>query len=126
MHPGARRFLTGTPNVLGLFAAREGLKAIRELGISAIRAHSHQLTGQILSGAQARGLTIRTPLAPEERNGMVCLDFENAREAQRTLERSRVIVDWRPDCGIRVSPHFYNDSGDVERFFEVLDQTLGS
>jgi kynureninase len=121
-HPGVRRFLNGTPNVPGLFAAAEGLRIVAELGLPAIRAHSQALTELLLEGARQRGLEIRTPQQPERRNGMVCLEFDGARELQQALQDRRVTVDWRPDCGMRVSPHFYSDQGDIERFWSEFDR----
>ena len=124
-HPGVQRFLNGTPNVLGCFAAREGLRWIQRLGIGSIRQYSLKLTGLIMQLAENRGLPIRTPRPAEQRNGMVCLDFSRAKEAQKRLQERDVIVDYRPDCGMRVSPHFYNDENDIQRFFSELDKVLG-
>ena len=120
-HPTALRFLAGTPNVPGMFAAREGLRMIRQIGVEAIRARSQQQTGQIIEEALSRGLTVRTPQDPAMRSGMVCLDFEGAERVCETLIEKNVVVDYRPDCGIRVSPHFYNTNGDIDRFFVELD-----
>ncbi len=40
------------------------------------------------------------------------------------LASEKVYVSVRGDS-IRVSPHLYNDVGDVDRFFSVLDRLLG-
>jgi kynureninase len=120
-HPTALRFLAGTPNVPGMFAAREGLRLIRQIGVPAIRERSQKLTSRIIDEALSRGLTIRTPHDPELRSGMVCLDFEEAERVCETLIERNVVVDYRPDCGIRVSPHFYNSVADLDRFFVELD-----
>lgn len=121
-YPGVRRFLTGTPNVLGLYAAREGLRWVSELGVDRIRKHSLSLTDIVLAESDARGFKVKTPRAPERRNGMVCLDFPGAAEVCRALEEEKILVDYRPDCGIRVSPHFYNNESDLGRFFSALDR----
>jgi len=52
---------------------------------------------------------------------MVCLQFEGAREAAADLNAQGIVIDWRPDCGIRVSMHYYNTDDEVERFFSALD-----
>lgn len=119
-HEGVYRFLDGTPNVPGLYAAREGLKVVEEVGTAAIRAHSLELTGEIMRWADARGYQIKTPREQARRGGMVCLDFAGSREACDRLVAEGITVDWRPDCGLRVSPHFYNDRQDLERFFRAL------
>lgn len=115
LHEGIYRFLCGTVNVPGLYAAREGLKTIEEVGIDNIRAASLKMTQSLMDQASERKLSIRTP---KERGGMVCLDFPGAKEVTEGLVRRGVIVDWRPDCGMRVSPHFYNNAEDLERFFD--------
>lgn len=124
LHPGAWRLLGGTPNVPGLYASREGLRLVRRLGLPAIRAHSQELAEALIAGADARGLRVRTPRRAQERSGMICLDFPRSQEACEALAESGVMVDWRPDCGLRVSAHFYNSRSDVERFFAELDRFL--
>ncbi|MFT7622336.1 MAG: kynureninase [Myxococcota bacterium] len=118
---GVMRFLGGTPNVPGLYAAREGIRIVSEVGLPAIRVAQRVLSERIVAGARERGFEVKTPLDPERRSGMVCLDFSGAEAATEVLVGRGIIVDYRPDCGLRVSPHFYNDVGDVEVFFEGLD-----
>lgn len=119
---GVLRFLGGTPNVPALYAAREGLAIIDEIGVDAIRRASTRLTSWVVEEALARGMELRTPRDAAARSGMVCLDFEGARAAAEALIARDVIIDWRPDCGIRLSPHFYNNAQDLETFFGVLDE----
>lgn len=123
-HSGVNRFLNGTPNVLALYAASAGLEWVERIGLPAIRRHSQQLTGWLLEEVKRRGLTVRTPHSPEARNGMLCIDFPEARAAQAALEQAGCILDYRPDCGIRVSPHFYNQQSDLEQFLTELDSYL--
>ncbi len=125
LNKGILRFLNGTPNVLALFAARQGLEWVEKIGLRSIRSHSQQLTGWLYEQLESRGLTLKSPRDPERRNGMVCVDFEGARDCQAALERQGVIVDYRPDCGIRISPHFYNQQSDLEAFLEAFDQVRG-
>lgn len=121
-NPGVLRFLGGTPNVPAFYAAREGLATVLEVGVDRIRRQSREMTGWLMERLDARGFAIKTPRDPERRNGMVCFDFEGASEVRTALEQERIIVDWRPDCGLRVSPHFYNGREDLERFLEALDR----
>ena len=118
---GIFRFLAGTPSVSALYAAREGIRTVGEVGIDAIRAHSLILTDALFTGADARGFRVRTPRSASERGGVVCMDFEGAKDATARLAKRRVMVDYRPNCGIRVSPHFYNSAEDIIRFFETVD-----
>jgi kynureninase len=119
---GIHRFLGGTPNVPGLYAAMEGIKIVAEVGVDAIRARSKALTAAIYTMATDRGLTIRTPADPEKRSGMICVDFDRSEAITRELLARDIIVDWRPDCGIRLSPHFYNLEEELDVFFGALDE----
>jgi kynureninase len=118
---GVFRFLGGTPAVPALYAAREGIKAVLEAGLPAIREHSRAMTSFIVEQADRRGIAVRTPRDPELRSGMVCIEFEGSKQVAEKLVEQGIVVDWRPNCGIRVSPHFYNVRAELERFFSALD-----
>ena len=64
--PGIGRMLNGTPPVLGLTAAREGIRLTAEAGIAAIEAKARALTGFALDLADANGLATDTPPRPGE------------------------------------------------------------
>ena len=123
---GVHRFLGGTPNVPALYAAREGLRIIDTIGVEAIRRVSTAQTTQVIERADERGLTVHTPRNPNERSGMVCLDFPDAERVSHQLCEQGIVVDWRPDCGLRMSPHFYNTEEDTTRFFTAIDDALGT
>lgn len=119
---GVHRFLAGTPNVPGIYAARAGVRTVLEAGIENIRARSIEMTSRIVRGAQQRGLTVKSPLDATQRSGMVCLEFPGSERLTNELVSRGVIVDWRPDCGMRVSPHFYSTDADLDTFFDALDE----
>jgi kynureninase len=102
------RFLNGTPNVPALYAAEVGYRIIREVGVDRIRHRSLKLTGLILDEAQAAGVTVTCPPDEAHRGGTVALDVPEAERVCRELLRREFIVDYRPQAGIRVSPHFYS------------------
>lgn len=118
---GAHRWNTGTPTVPGYLAARPGHDAILEVGVPAIRAHNVRLTSAIAERALERGLTVPTPLDPARRTGWIGIDFPGAGPVAAELNRRRVFVDYRPGCGIRVSPHFYTRDEEIDAFFDALD-----
>ncbi len=117
----AMRFATGTPNITGLYAARAGTDIIAKVGIGAIREKSLRLTQRIIEGADARGFSVNTPREPARRGGMVCVDFPGAERVEGKLIGRNVMIDYRPRCGIRISPHFYTTDEEVERFFVEVD-----
>ena len=119
---GVFRFLGGTPNVPALFAAKEGVSIVNQIGSEAIREKSTAQTAGIIAQADARGLEVRTPRQPERRSGMVCVHFSGAQAVTNRLCDQSIVVDWRPDCGLRLSPHFYNSDGDLSHFWSALDE----
>lgn len=119
---GIRRFMAGTPSMPALYAAISGIDTITEVGMKNVRAHSSALTERIISEADARKFEVKTPRAAELRSGMVCIDFPTAKKATEFLTRNDIIVDYRPNCGIRVSPHFYNSEADLDAFWAGIDR----
>jgi kynureninase len=96
--PGIGRMLNGTPPVLGLTAAREGIAVTVEAGIRAIAAKARALTGFCLDLADEFGLASDTPRNPARRGGHVAIRHPDARSLQQALADRRVIVDYRdPD-----------------------------
>lgn len=117
----ATRWATGTPTIPGYLVARAGHTIIREIGVPAIREHSMRLTAKIAEAALARGLTVNSPLDPKARTGWVGIDLPHADRITGELVERRIIVDYRPGCGIRVSAHFYTTDDDIDHFFYELD-----
>jgi kynureninase len=117
-----QRWNTGTPTVPGYLVARPGHDAIREVGVAAIRAHNVRLTTRLAESALERGLTVPTPLEPDARTGWIGMDFPGADRATAQLIARRIFVDYRPGCGIRVSPHFYTSDAEIDVFFAALDE----
>ncbi|HEY8320565.1 MAG TPA: aminotransferase class V-fold PLP-dependent enzyme [Candidatus Baltobacteraceae bacterium] len=116
------RFGTGTPTIPGYIVAKPGHDLIREVGVATIRAHNTRLTTALAEGALERGLTVNTPLDPAKRGGWIGIDFEDSERVCRGLIAERVFVDYRPGCGIRVSPHVYTTDEEIARFFAALDR----
>ncbi len=110
----AYRFLNGTPNVPALYAARSGYEIINEIGVPAIRAKSMRQTSRLLELADEAGIAVNTCRTPERRGGVVTFDVPNAKEITAELIRREVLVDYRPQAGIRVAPHFYTTDEELE------------
>lgn len=115
------RFGTGTPTIPGYIVAKAGHELIRTLGVPSIREHNVRLTSRIAQEALDRGLTVNSPLEPQQRTGWIGIDFADSQRAYRGLIERRVFVDYRPGCGIRVSPHFYTADDEIDTFFRHLD-----
>lgn len=120
------RFMTGTPNVAALYAARPGLKIIREAGAQAIREKSKRQTAKLIALADERGWPVHTPRDPEQRSGTVSIDMPDAKNVCAELLKRDVVVDWRPKAGVRFSPHFYNTDEELEQALKTVDEILAS
>ena len=96
--PGVGRMLNGTPPVLGLTAAREGIALSVEAGIGSIAEKARALTGFGIELADQLGLPTSTPRDEARRGGHVAVHHHDARALHARLGEHKVIVDYRdPD-----------------------------
>ena len=116
------RWGTGTPTIPGYLVARPGHELIRSIGVARIREHNVRLTSKLAEMALERKLRVNTPLEPARRTGWIGIDFDGSEQTCKHLIENRVFVDYRPGCGIRVSPHFYTTDEEIDRFFSTLER----
>jgi len=105
---GPFRFLTGTPSIPCLYAAIEGLRIVKEVGVERIRQHSARLTERLLARIAEHGFPSITPRDAARRGGTVAVNPPDAQGISRRLLERDFLIDYRPEAGIRISPHFYN------------------
>jgi selenocysteine lyase/cysteine desulfurase len=115
---GARRFASGTPQVLPALVSRVGLGILAQVGIHAIRERSLLLTQRLIARADGAGLELVTPREPWRRAGVVALRFPGAEAVAAELVRRGFVCSHRG--ALRVAPHFYNSDEEVEQFMDVL------
>lgn len=118
----AHRFMGGSPSVPALYAARAGYEIIREVGVQAIREKSLRQTGLLMGLADAQGLKVNTPRELSRRGNTVCVDFEGSEDASRRLIEAGFVIDWRPQGGIRISPHFYNSDDECRAIMAQIQR----
>jgi kynureninase len=116
---GVERFQSGTPNVPALYSARAGYEIVAEIGVPAIRRRSLELTRRLIDAASRHGWRLNTPADDAERGGTVVIDVPDGAAVTDELLRQQVIVDYRPNAGIRIAPHFYTTE-------EPASQAVGS
>lgn len=120
----AYKFANGTPNVAAMYAAKPGLELVKQAGERAIREKSERLTKKIIDLARERGWRVNAPTNPAERGGTVAVDMPNSKEVCAELLKRDVLVDWRPQAGVRMSPHFYTSDEEVDRAFAACDEIV--
>ena len=121
---GAARWLSGTPVIPALYAATEGPRLVRRAGIDAIRAKSIRQTSRLIELADQRGYAVRAPRDSSRRGGTVAFDVPHAYEVAQFLLSRDIIVDYRPNAGIRIAPHFYTSDVELERAVAAVDEAL--
>jgi kynureninase len=114
----ASRFLQGTPDVPALYAARAGLEIVSRIGVAAIREQSLRQMQLLIDLAREAGFRVRTPESAAQRGGLAVI--EGPAEWADALARREVLVDHRPDAGLRLSTHFYSTDEDVRRLMAEL------
>lgn len=119
--PDATRFEEGSYNSVGLYGLRAAIELLLEIGIPAIEGHLLELTGHLIAGLEAKGYRVITPRADSERAGIVIFDSDRLTptEIYEILYAENIVTAER-GTGIRVSPHFYNTTSEIERLLEVL------
>ena len=123
---GPFRWLTGTPVIPALYAATEGPRIVREAGVEAIRAKSQRQTARLIELADARGYTVHAPRDASRRGGTVAFSVPHAYEVSQALLARDILVDYRPDAGIRVAPHFYTTDEELDAAVDAIDSILES
>ncbi len=124
LRPGGERFEAGSLNVAGLLGMEAALHLLLTAGLEAIEARILALTDYLIAGLQARGCDITSPIAHRrERSGILCFRRPGADPAAlaERLKAAGVVVSLRGGV-IRVSPHFYNTEGDLDRLLEGLPE----
>jgi kynureninase len=121
---GSERFASGTPNVSAWMIAQAGYRIVNEIGVPAIRAKSLRQTRRIIDRVLARGWRVRTPLDDAWRGGTVTIDVPDSARVAAALIARDVVIDHRPDAGIRMAPHFYTTDDEIDHALAVLDDVV--
>jgi selenocysteine lyase/cysteine desulfurase len=86
-----------------------------------------RLTEEAIESALRAGYEVVSPRNPEERSGIVTFRIPGT-DPKRLWKAllSRNVVCSPRDGGIRISPHFYNTSEEIGRFFEIVMEEVGA
>jgi kynureninase len=103
---GIRRFLSGTPAVVGMLAVADMVELVDEAGIGAVREKSVGLTEHAIALADEHlaplGVTVASPRDPARRGGHVTLHHPDMERVVAALWERDVIPDYRDPGGLRV------------------------
>lgn len=116
----ARRYEYGTLAFESLYALDAAVDYINRIGIEAIEQRNLMLVKMLREGLNKMGVNFFTP----ENNLSPILSFymENEREKGKKIREKKVYITARRwDRGqFRLSPHFYNNEEDINRFFHAF------
>jgi kynureninase len=122
---GHRHFLAGTPSIPAYYVARAAYENLLEIGVPRIRAHNLALSRILVDRARQAGLTLHSPTEDHARTGFVAVDFPTSEAACQQLIAENFKLDWRPGCGLRLGPHFYNTEDEVHRLMDRVVALAG-
>jgi cysteine desulfurase / selenocysteine lyase len=121
LSPDARRFEPGSFNTAGLASFGASLRLILSTGVDRIWERVFGLTEEAVAAADRAGYEVLSPRRPEERSGIVTVRVPDAdpHALWKALLARNIVCSSRAG-GIRISPHFYNTSGEIADFFRNL------
>ena len=127
--PGAEGWQLSNPPILSMAAIKSSLDLFNEVGMSALRQKSIQLTSYLeylINGLNHQDIDIITPSDPHQRGCQLSIQVKNAdKNLHKKLTDQHVITDWREPDVIRCAPvPFYNSFEDVFRMVEILKTLL--
>ncbi|MCC7492019.1 MAG: aminotransferase class V-fold PLP-dependent enzyme [Fimbriimonadaceae bacterium] len=113
---GAERLEEGTPNCWGNIALGAAVTMLHEIGAAAIAARHQELQGYLLDHLAGLGFVQTSPADSGERAGILAVRHPRhaPSELLSALKRHQITAIHRADS-IRLSPHFYNTTADLDR-----------
>lgn len=111
---GAMQLEAGNVPFVNAVALQAGLQLLDEIGIPAICDHNRSLKNHLIAKLEDAG---RAFVKNESRSAILSLEASAADFAR--LEKNRIQVT-KQAGKIRISPNFYNETADLDRFLHVL------
>jgi cysteine desulfurase/selenocysteine lyase len=117
----AGRYECGTLNTVGCFGQRASVEFLLEVGIEQVRDSVMARAGQLEQGLRAKGYDVMIERTEATGSGIVSFRHPTIESKMMVAEMKRNKISAAPRQGwVRVSPHFYISSGDIEQVLRVL------
>jgi selenocysteine lyase/cysteine desulfurase len=117
--PTASRFDSGTPPVINAYVVRAGMEIINEIGPAKIRAWHEVLGRRLIEGGRSRGLTLHGSDDVSRKTATTAFIVRDSHAVESAMRARGVLPSARGDV-IRLAPHFYNTTDDVDRALDLL------
>ena len=124
IHPTARRFECGSPNMLGIHALSASLSLLLELGMETVAQRVSDNTQYLNEKIMASDKLILMSRADKKSaSGIVCLQHKtiNTPELFYLLQKHNIICACR-GSNLRLSPHFYNTRNEIDNVIKIIEQ----
>ena len=122
LKPHAGRWESGALNVAGITALGASMQLLLEIGIDQVSSRIMDLTDHLCEQAAQAGIEIYSSRRPEDRSSIVSLVSRDGdpRGQVRRCRAAGVVINQRAGR-LRISPHCYNTTAEVDRLLELLD-----
>lgn len=117
----AARIEMGCPAFPTIFAVGAACNYLIQIGIERIARRVLALTGYLIERLAQAGYEVLSPLATEERSGIVVFRVPRPERLWKRLLGDKIYVSVRGG-GIRVAPHFYNRFEDIDVLMKKVIQ----
>ncbi|HKG79454.1 MAG TPA: aminotransferase class V-fold PLP-dependent enzyme [Pyrinomonadaceae bacterium] len=119
---GALAWETGTGPASLFYGFKASLELLSQLGVQSVANYLKELTDYLCQGLQARNYDVVSSRAPGEKSQIVCIGPSkdlSAMDLYIHLRERNIITAPRNDC-LRIAPHLYNTSAEVDEFIKAL------
>ncbi len=122
-HDDARRLEGGSHNSAGIHAMGASLDLLEVAGIDEIWSHVDGLCDRACAGLDQAGVTVLSDRSPAGRSGIVTfrLDGYDPATLHRELADEGIVCSPRGG-GIRIAPHGYNTTEEIDTLVTVVDR----
>lgn len=124
VHPTARRFECGSPNMLGIHALSASLSLLLEIGMAEVERLVLK-NAQHVKNEVARNKKLQLVSCHDCASGIVVFKHRNAASSElyQRLQTNGVVCALRGG-GIRFSPHFYNTEEEIAEAFALISDLV--
>lgn len=111
----------GIPAIPGLAAAAAGIELLLSVGVEAIEERVDDLMSLAIPALEDRGFEVVTPRPSRERAGVISARHPRSEELAGFLANRRIDIGGFPGGTVRVDPHGYNTTADIETMLAAID-----
>jgi selenocysteine lyase/cysteine desulfurase len=122
LRPDAARWEGGSPNAAGITALGASLELLLEISVPAIEKRALELTDHLCQQAAKAGLTVFSSRQGNDWSSIVSIVPPAGADGMAVVRRCRdagVVINCRAGR-LRVSPHCYNTSAEIDRVIDLL------